>query len=165
MIVAFIRTLILYPVLILVIRLMGKRQIGQLEPAEFVVTMLLADLAAVPMQDPGIPLIAGLVPILIVLSLELSLSVLSLRSIRFRKFFCGKPVILMENGVILQGSLRRTRVTVDELIEHLRQKDVTDLSTVQYAILETDGCLSVLLYPKEKPASAKDACIKAPPLQ
>ena len=161
MILSYVRTVILYLVLIAVIRLMGKRQIGQMEPSEFVVTMLVANLASIPMQDGGIPLYSGVVPIVTVLGLELVLSALSLRSIRFRKILCGKPVILIENGNILQNNLRRTRVTLDELTGHLREKDVLELRSVQYAILETNGNLSVFLYPKEKPASANDAGIQA----
>ncbi len=160
MILSYIRTVVLYLVLILVIRLMGKRQIGQMEPSEFVVTMLVANLASIPMQDGGIPLYSGLVPILTVLGLELVLSALSLRSIWFRKVLCGKPVILIENGKILQDNLRKTRVTLDELTGHLREKDVLDLTSVQYAILETNGNLSVFPYPKERPASAREAGIQ-----
>ena len=160
MILSYLRTVILYLILIAVIRLMGKRQIGQMEPSEFVVTMLVANLASIPMQDGGIPLFTGVVPIVTVLGVELVLSDLSLRSIRFRKLLCGKPVILIENGNILQQNLRKTRVTLDELTGHLREKDVLDLESVQYAILETNGNLSVFPYPKEKPASAKDAGIQ-----
>ncbi len=161
MFLSYIRTGLLYLVLIAVVRLMGKRQIGQLEPSEFVVTMLVANLAAVPMQDGGIPLYAGLVPIVTVLGLELTLSFLAMRSIKLRKLLCGKPVILMENGNILQKNLRRTGMTLDELTSHLRRNNVLDPRTVQYAILETDGNLSVFPYPKEVPASAKDAGIQA----
>ena len=161
MFLSFLRTAILYLVLVLSVRLMGKRQIGQLEASEFVVTMLVANLASIPMQDTGIPLFSGLVPILTVLGLELTLSGLLLRSMVLRKFFCGKPVILIDNGHILQENLRRTRVTLDELMGHLREKDVLDIRSVQYAILETNGNLSVFPYPKERPASAKDAGIQA----
>ena len=161
MILSYTRTVVLYLVLIAVVRLMGKRQIGQMEPSELVVTMLVADLAAIPMQDGAISLLNGLVPILTVLAMELILSGLSMRSIRLRKLLCGKPVILIENGKINQRNLKRTQVTLDELSGHLRQKDVLDIQTVQYAILETDGNLSVFPYPAELPASAKDAKIKA----
>ena len=147
MLLSYIRTILLYLILILVVRLMGKRQIGEMEPAEFVVTMLLANLAAIPMQDTGIPLLSGLVPILTVLGVELILAVLSMRSLRFRQILCGKPVILMENGVVLQ--------------EHLREQGYLDLTTVKYAILETDGQLSVFPYGKDAPASARDAGIRA----
>ena len=161
MVISYIRTIALYLVLIAVIRLMGKRQIGQMEASEFVVTMLVANLAAIPMQDGGIPIYSGLVPIVTVLGVELVLSALSLRSIRLRKLLCGKPVILIENGNILQRNLKKTRVTLDELTGLLREKDVLDLRSVQYAILETNGNLSVFPYPKERPASAKDAGIQA----
>ena len=159
MILSYIRTIILYLVLIFCIRLMGKRQIGQMEPSEFVVTMLVANLAAIPMQDEGLPLYGGLVPMLTVLGMELVLSGAMLRSIRLRKFLCGKPVILIENGRILQKNLRATRVTLDELTGHLREKDVLDIRSVQYAILETNGNLSVFPFPSEVPASAKEAGI------
>ena len=159
MILSYLRTIFLYLVLIFAIRLMGKRQIGEMEPTEFVVTMLLANLAAIPMQDGAIPLYSGLVPILTVLAMELVLSGLIMHSVVLRKFLCGKPVILIENGKIVQENLRRTRVTMDELTGHLREKDVMDIRTVQYAILETDGNLSVFPYSKDRPATAKEAGI------
>ncbi len=161
MILSYIRTIVLYLVLILVIRLMGKRQVGQMEPSEFVVTMLVANLASIPMQDSAIPLYSGLVPILTVLGVELVLSAINLRSVRLRRVLCGKPVILIENGRILQDNLRRTRVNLDELTELLRLKDVLSVDTVQYAILETNGNLSVFPYPKFRPASARDASVEA----
>ena len=160
MILSYLRTVVLYLVLIFSVRLMGKRQIGQMEASEFVVTMLVANLASIPMQDGAIPLYSGLVPILTVLGLELVLSGLILYSVHLRKFFCGKPVILIDNGKILRENLRKTRVTLDELTGHLRQKDVLDVSTVQFAILETDGSLSVFPYPKFRPAAAKEAGVQ-----
>lgn len=163
MILSYLRTLVLYLVLILVIRLMGKRQIGEMEPTEFVVTMLVANLASIPMQDGGIPLFSGLVPILTVLGMELILSWLTLRSTRVRQILCGKPVILIQEGVILQHRLRQTRITLDELMGHLRTKEVLDVRSVQYAILETDGTLSVFPYPEKKPASAQDAGLNVKP--
>ena len=163
MILSFFRTTLLYILLIAVIRLMGKRQIGQMEPSEFVVTMLAANLAAIPMEDSGIPLYSGVIPILTVLGVELVLSGISMGSVRFRRILCGKPVILIENGRILRENLLKTRVTLDELTGHLREKDVLDLTTVQYAILETNGNLSVFLYPAEAPASAKEAGIVPKP--
>ena len=161
MLVAYIRTVIVYLVLIAAVRLLGKRQVGQMEPSEFVVTMLIANLASIPLENTGIPLLSGVVPIVTVLGVELVLSALSLRSIALRKLLCGKPVILIENGNILQQNLRKTRVTIDELTGHLREKDVLDLKSVQYAILETNGNLSVFPYPKERPASARDAGVQA----
>jgi uncharacterized membrane protein YcaP (DUF421 family) len=158
---SYIRTILLYLILITVIRLMGKRQLGQMEPTEFVVTMLVANLAAIPMQDGGIPLLSGLVPILTVLGAEMILSFLALRWVPMRRLLCGKPVILIENGRILQDNLRRASITMDELTGHLREKNVLSIQQVQYTILETDGNFSVFPYPKFQPASAQDAGIKA----
>lgn len=160
MLLSYIRTIILYLILILVVRLMGKRQLGEMEPAEFVVTMLVADLASIPMQNSGIPLLSGLVPILTILGIQLLLAVASLRSVGFRRLLCGKPVILIDEGRIQVNNLRRARITLDELSEHLREKDVLDLRNVQYAILETNGQISVFPYPQYRPASAQDAGIR-----
>lgn len=161
MLLSYIRTIVLYLVLIAVIRLMGKRQIGQMEPTEFVVTMLVANLASIPMQDGGIPLLSGLVPILTVLGVELILSSLSMRFVPIRRWLCGKPVILIENGKILQNNLRRTSITMDELTGHLREKDVLSIEHVQFAILETDGNFSVFPYPKYQPVTVRDAGVEA----
>ena len=165
MLISFIRTLILYSVLILVIRLMGKRQIGEMDPMEFVVTMLLANLAAVPMQETGIPLLAGLIPILVVLSMELLLSVLVYRSVGARKLLCGKPVILIEKGKLLEQNMKKTRITPDELTEFLRIEGIVDIASVKYAILETNGEMSVLPYAKYKPANAKAAGVQVDDVQ
>ena len=159
MLLVYLRSAILYLFLVAVIRLMGKRQIGQMEPSEFVVTMLVANLASGPMQDEALPLLSGVVPILTVLAAELLLSLLCMRSIRLRKLLCGKPVILIENGRLLQKNLLKTRVNADELTELLREKDILDLKTVQFAILETSGRLSVFPYPKDQPATAREAGI------
>ena len=147
------RTVLFYGVLILVVRLMGKRQIGQMEPSEFVVTMLVANLAAIPLEELDLPLHTGLLPIGVVLVLEFILSWASLKSIKLRKFLCGKPVILVENGNILQRNLKEVRISLDELTAMLRLKDVLDLKQVRYAILETNGNLSVFLCPQEKEGS------------
>ena len=159
MLTSFTRTIFFYFVLLVVIRLLGKRQIGQMEPSEFVVTMLVANLASIPMEDPKLPLHSGLIPLGAVLLAELLLTRFSMRNVKFRRLLCGKPVILIENGRIIQKNLRRTHITLDELTGQLRLKDVLDLRTVQYAILETNGNLSVFPWPKEAPASAKEAGI------
>ena len=138
MVTAFVRTILLYFIIMLGLRLMGKRQIGELEPTELVLTMLISDLAAVPMQDFGIPLLNGVVPIVTLLALSMLLSYGCMRSIRLQ-----------------QSAMRANRFTLDELIEALRSQGVTDLTTVKYAILETNGQLSVLLYPAEQPATPK----------
>lgn len=161
MLISLIRTVILYAALFATIRLMGKRQVGEMEPMEFVVSMLIANLAAVPMQEIGIPLLSGLIPILIVLAVELLFSVATYSSVRLRRMLCGKPVILIEKGKLLQENLRKTRVNPDELTTYLRMKGIVDINTVEYAILETNGQVSTLLYPKYEPATAMDAGIKA----
>ena len=156
MLVSMIRSIILYFTLILAIRLMGKRQIGQLEPSEFVVAMLLADLASVPMQDLGIPLLAGVIPILTILAIEVLLSVLSYRFLFIRRILCGTPIVLMENGRILEHNMKLTRVTTDELIEQLRQENLFDLSAVKCAILETNGQISAFTDSQAEPVSRGD---------
>ena len=156
---SFYRTVLFYALLMVSLRLMGKRQIGQMEPSEFVVSMMLANLATIPMENQDISLMEGVLPIATLLALELGMSFVIMKSVVMRKYLCGKPVILIDNGKLLLDSLRRNRVTLDELTGHLRQKDVLDIRSVQYAILETDGSLSVFPFPQEKPASAKDAGI------
>ena len=157
MLISLIRTIFLYLILIVTVRLMGKRQIGEMEPSEFVVTMLIANLAAIPMQDSAIPLFSGLIPILVVLGVELILAVLSVKAIGVRRLLCGKPVILIENGQIVQRNLARTRINLDELTGQLRERGILDLATVQYAILETNGQISTFLFAKDRPATAKVA--------
>ena len=156
-----VRTVVIYLVLIAAVRLMGKRQIGQLEASEFVVTMLAANLAALPIEDPEFSMTEGITAIVVIVILERLLSLGAMGSIRFRKLLCGKPVILIDNGKILRENLRRTRIHLDELTEHLRQKDVLDIRSVRYAILETNGSLSVFLWAGQRPATAKEAGIKA----
>lgn len=160
MFIALFRTVILYALIILGIRLMGKRQVGDLEPSELVFTLLIADLAAVPMQDFGIPLITGVVPIVTLLCMTLLISILTMRSIRFRSLLCGKPSIVVDNGKLCQREMTKNRFTLDELSEELRVQGVSDLSTVRYAILETNGQLTVLLKAAEMPLTAAQAGLK-----
>lgn len=150
---SLIRTVILYILIIAGVRLMGKRQVGELEPSELVLSLLIADLASVPMQDLGIPLHAGVVPILALLSLTMILSVLTMKNVKFRALLCGRPSVVIRNGQIDQLEMRRNRLTVDELLEELRNQGYTDPSQVKYAILETNGRLSVLPYANLKPAT------------
>ncbi len=154
MVIAFLRTILLYTFIIIGIRLMGKRQVGELEPSELVLALLIADLAAVPMQDFGIPLLTGLIPILTLLCLTMALSVLTMKSVRFRAVLCGRPSVIVENGRLRQAEMRKNRFTLDELMEELRMKGITDLSAVKYAILETNGQISVLLYAAQQPVTA-----------
>ena len=156
MITALCRTVILYFLIMIGLRLMGKRQIGELEPSELVLTMMISDLATVPMQDFGIPLLAGVIPILILLSLTLLMSQLSLLNLRFRALMCGTPAILIRNGKLQQAAMRKNRYTLDELLEQLRGQGCLSVEEVQYAVLENSGQLSVLPWAKAKPPTAED---------
>ena len=132
-------------------RLLGKRQLRELELSELVVSVILADLAANPLQDTGIPLFNGLLPIFVLFICELVISGGILTSVKFRTLMCGKPEFLIINGQILEYEMRKARFSVDELFEELRSKEILDISTVKYAILETDGNISTILYPQYQP--------------
>ena len=151
---AFFRTLILYFILMVGLRLMGKRQIGELEPGELVLTMMISDLATVPMQDFGIPLLAGVIPILTLLALSMLMSQLSLRNLRFRELVCGTPAVLIRDGNIQQAAMRKNRYTLDELLEELRGQGISSVEEVKYAVLENSGQLSVLPWTQRQPPSA-----------
>lgn len=153
MAIAFARTIILYLLLTVGIRIMGKKQVGELETVELVFTMLISDLAAVPMQDFGIPLAYGIIPILTLFSLTMLLSVLSLKSVTLRNLLCGRPSVIIDHGTILQQEMAKTRFTLDELLEELRLQGITDLTTVKYAILENSGQVSILLHPQHQPVT------------
>ena len=161
MIIAFLRTIILYLLIIAGIRLMGKRQVGELEPSELVLSLIIADLASVPMQDYGIPLLTGILPILALLAMTMILSVLTMKSVRFRALMCGRPSIVIRDGLVDQREMARNRLTIDELLEELRAKGYTDPATVKYAILETNGQLSVLPYANQKPPTAQQLQVSA----
>ncbi|HYF82331.1 MAG TPA: DUF421 domain-containing protein [Clostridia bacterium] len=160
MLIAFVRTLILYILIVIVLRLLGKRQIGQLQPSELVVALIIADLAAVPMANVGIPLISGIIPIITLFIMEELLSYISMKSERARGIICGKPSILIERGVILEKELRRIRYNINDLLEQMRLKNFPNLEDIDYAILETSGQLSVIPKPEVKPATIKDLNIK-----
>ena len=140
MITAFSRTILLYLLIVVGMRLMGKRQIGELEPSELVLTMMISDLASVPMQDFGIPLLAGQ---------------LSLHNLRFRKLMCGSPTILIRNGQIQQSAMRKNRFTLDELLEELREQGYSNLQDIKYAILENSGQLSVFPWTAQQPPTTQ----------
>ncbi len=160
--VSFVRTIIVFVLLIVSIRIMGKRQLGELEPLELVVAVLISNLAAQPLQDTGTPLIYGVVPVLTLLACQLVISAVSVRFPRFRRVVSGKPSILIDNGVIVQREMKKCRLSVDELYVELRINGVTDISQVKHAILETDGTLSVLPYSKFSPATPEQLNISAP---
>ena len=150
------RTVFFYVLLIGVIRLMGKRQVGQMEPSEFAVTMFLANLASMPVEKEELSLWLGLAAMGTVLVLERVLSAVSLRSVGLRRLLCGKPVVLIDNGKLLMENLRRTRVNLDELSGHLREKGVLEIQSVQFAILETNGTLTVFPFSHLQPPCAAD---------
>ena len=152
----FIRTLIVYTALLVFLRLLGKRQLGEMELSEFIVASLIADLAANPLQDIGMPLLNGLIPIVTLFCCELLISALTLRSIRLRAFLFGKPSLLIDHGKIVQKEMGRNRFTLDELMQELRSLGVRDIAAVEYAFLETNGKLSVLQYASQSPPSADD---------
>ena len=151
MAIILIRTVIVFLSITISLRLMGKRQLGELELSELVVAILISDLAANPLQDIGIPLMNGLIPVFVLLCCELLISGWVMKSIRFRSLLCGRPSVLVENGVISQQEMRRNRFTIDELTEELRGQGIVDISKIKYAVLETDGVLNTVLYPAEQP--------------
>ena len=157
MITALARTVILYLVLMIGLRLLGKRQIGDFEPSELVLTLIISDLASVPMQNYGIPLANGVLPILTLLSISMLVSFISLKSVRFRAIVCGKPAIIIQDGRIIQQNMSKNRITIDELYEQLRSQGYSDLRAIKYAILETGGQLSVLPYTRESPLTPQGA--------
>lgn len=156
MVIAVVRTIILYLIIIFGIRLLGKHQVGELEPAEFVLALIIADIASVPMQDYGIPLLMGIIPIVTLLCLSMILSLLTMKSLKLRALLSGVPSILIRDGKMDQKEMRRTRMTLDEVLEELRLQGYTDPSSIKYAILETNGQLSILPYADQKPPTAKE---------
>lgn len=156
MLIAALRTVIIYIMIMLALRLGGKRQLGELQPAELVVTLLISDLASVPMQDNGMPLLSGLIPIAVLVSLELILSAVMLKSHLLSKLVAGNPVVIIRAGKLEQKALRLLRMTVEDLMENLRQQQVFDIRDVQYAIAETNGKISICLMPDTKPVTVAD---------
>ncbi|MBE7053075.1 MAG: DUF421 domain-containing protein [Ruminococcaceae bacterium] len=162
MVISFIRTIILYIFVVLALRLMGKRQIGELQPSELVVAIMISDLATVPVADIAIPLLSGIMPIITLVILEVIISFINLKSEKFRNIFTGKPTYLIKNGVLQEEEMRKLRYNIEDLLSELRLKDVTDISTVYTAILETNGELSIVLKSENSPVKLKDINIKTP---
>ncbi len=156
MAVTLIRATLLYAAIIFLIRLMGKRQIGELQPSELVITILLSEIASIPMQDNNIPIIHSVVALFVLVSYEILTSAIGLKSYKLRTVLQGHPVIVIRNGEIDMKALKKLRMTVNDLISALRQKDVFDVSQVSYAIFETNGQISVLLKPEYRNSTAKD---------
>lgn len=145
MLILFIRTILLYLLVFLVIRLIGKRQISDLQPFDLIMTLLIADLASEPASDVSIPLLYGVVPILALFLMQRLIAFLALKNSRLRMLICGSPLVLVKDGLVQCDALYGARYTVSDLLEQLRTKDIFDISDVSYAILETNGALSVLL--------------------
>lgn len=162
MAIVILRTAIIYFALLLALRLMGKRQLGEMELSEFVVASLIADLAAHPLQDMGIPMTNGLVPILMLFCFEILIAGLSMKSMRLRTLLFGRPSVLVTRGTIDQREMRLNRFTADELLQELRNQGMFDLSQVEYAILETSGRLNVIPYPAEQPPTASQLGVEVP---
>ena len=155
MTITFIRAVIIYITVITAMRIMGKRQIGELKPHELVITVLVSQVASIPLEDNSMPLANMFVPILIFVSFEIIVSVISMKSLNFRNLIQGRPMFVIRNGQLNEKQMKRLRLTVDDLIDAIRQKDVFDISTVQDAVIETNGSISVLQIAEESPVTPK----------
>lgn len=162
MILVILRTLILYITTVVLLRLMGKRQIGQLQPYELVVIIMISELAAVPMQNTGIPILYGIIPIFILVAAEITLSLISLKSEKARGVICGKPSVVIEKSKIVEEELTRLRLNINDLLEQLRLKGAPDIADVEYAILETGGQLSIIMKSSKRPVQPADMSINPP---
>ena len=160
MILILIRTIILYFLVLVVMRAMGKREISQMQPFEFVISIMIADLASTPMSEVGIPLIYGVIPILGLLSIHILISIINMKSIKLREIICGKPRILIYRGKIDENALIKENLTINELQERLRANNVTSLSDVEYAILETSGEVTVITKPEKRQVTLEDLGIQ-----
>ena len=156
MLIVFLRSIVLYIIVLIVMRLMGKREIGQLQPFELAIAIMIADLAAVPMAETGIPISNGIIPILGLLVMHLIISFLNLKSMKIREILCGKPAILIYRGKIDEKVLKKERFTLNELQERLRSSNVVNLGDVEYAILETSGQVTVIQKPDKRTTIPKD---------
>ena len=157
-----IRTVIIYIFVITAMRIMGKRQLGELQPSELVVALLISDLAAVPMQENGMPLLNGIIPIMILVAMELLLSGLMLKVPLFQRMIGGRSKIIIEDGKIDMNAMKSMRMTIEDLMETLRQQSIFDLRDVQYAIVEPNGKTSILLKPGNRQVTCKDLALNAP---
>ena len=156
MLINFFRTIIIYIFVLVVMRLMGKREIGQLHPFELAISIMIADLASIPMSETGIPISNGLVPILGLLIMHLIISIINMKSMKARKILCGKPSILIYRGKIDEKALKKERFTINELEERLRGNNVVNLGDVEYAILETSGQVTVIQKPEKRNTIPED---------
>ena len=156
MLITFFRSIVLYIIVLIVMRLMGKREISQMQPFELAISIMIADLASIPMTEIGIPIFNGIVPILGLLLMHLVISVINIKSITLRKFICGKPSILIYRGKIDEKVLKKERFTINELQERLRGNNVINIGDVEYAILETSGQVTVIQKPNKRTTIPED---------
>ncbi len=156
MLITFFRTIVLYILVLIVMRLMGKREIGQLQPFELAISIMIADLATIPMAEIGIPITNGIIPILGLLVMHLIISIINMKSIKAREIICGKPRILIYRGKIDEKALKKERFTVNELEERLRGNNIMNLGDVEYAILETSGQVTVIQKPNKRTTIPED---------
>lgn len=163
MLIILFRAIVLYFVVVFIMRIMGKRQIGQLQPFELVIALMISELAAMPMQNTGIPLFHGIIPIITLLVLEILISTLQLKSEIARLIFCGQPSILIEKGKINIKELKNNRLNLNDLLEELRLKDYYNLEDIEYAILETGGQITIIPKSELEPATRKDLNVKSSP--
>lgn len=152
----FIRAIIIYVVIIIAVRLMGKRQVGELKPHELVITILISAIAVIPLEENSMPLANCLVPILLFVSLEIIMSVISMKSLWFRNLLQGRPIFIIRQGKLDQKKLKQLRLTMDDVVDALRQKDIFDISQVEDAVIETNGSISVLPKAEYQPITASD---------
>lgn len=162
MLISIIRTVILYVFIIVALRLMGKRQISDMQPSELVVTLVISDIASLPMQNVSQPLLSGVIPVLVLVALEIATSVVMLKSRGIRRAVCGSPVVVISGGELLQSQMKRLRMSNDELCAQLRQQGIFSIADVQYCVVETNGSLSVLEKPEQRVPCASDWGMKLP---
>ena len=158
-----LRTVIMYFTIIIAIRLMGKRQIGDLQPSELVITILLSEIAAIPIEDTDAPIIYGILATVTLVILEILTSFTAMKSLNFRRIIYGRSAVIIENGTIDQKMLKKLRITVPDLMEVLRNQEVFDINEIAFAILETNGQMSVLLKPQFQTASVSEKKKKSQP--
>ncbi len=161
MLITFFRAIVLYIIVLVVMRLMGKREIGQLQPFELAISIMIADLATLPMAETGIPISNGIIPILGLLVMHLVISILNMKSTKAREIICGKPSILIFRGKIDQKVLKKERFTINELEERLRDNNIFNIGDVEYAVLETSGQVTVIPKPNKRPATPEDFNIES----
>ena len=161
MLITFSRAIIIYILVLLATRIMGKREIGQLQPFEFAIALMLADLGTIPMADVGIPILNGIIPMLGLIFMHVLISIINIKSVRIRQAICGKPRILIYRGRIDEQAMKKERFTITELQEKLRSKDVFSLTEVEYAILETNGDITVVRKPAKRGVIVEDLGIKS----